>query len=99
MLTTHVREHTNGWASRSAPELPPLDAIARILGGDVVGRNRVLVPGPGHSRGDRSLSVWIDQCAPDGFRVHSFASDDPIACRVWSSKEPEEQSKFPEQNV
>jgi hypothetical protein len=56
------------------------DRIAELLGGDVRG-GEVLCPGPGHSAEDRSLSVKPDQDAPDGFVVHSFAGDDPIACR------------------
>ena len=35
----------------------------------------------GHSAIDRSLSVKLDADAPDGFVVHSFAGDDPLACR------------------
>jgi Toprim domain-containing protein len=55
-------------------------AFARALGGEATGRN-VLAPGPGHSQADRSLSVKIDSAACDGFIVHSFAGDDPLACR------------------
>jgi putative DNA primase/helicase len=54
--------------------------IARALGGDVNG-NGALVPGPGHSSTDRSLSVTLRPDAPDGFLVFSHAGDDPIACR------------------
>jgi len=54
--------------------------IARTLEGKASGRN-VYCPGPGHSRQDRSLSVLLDPQAPDGFIVHSFAGDDPLACR------------------
>jgi len=57
-------------------------AIARALGGEVVGQ-QVLAPGPGHSRSDRSLSVRITSSAPQGFIVHSFAGDDPFACRDY----------------
>jgi putative DNA primase/helicase len=57
----------------------PLE-IARSLGGQIAGRN-ILAPGPGHSSSDRSLSVRIDPAARDGFIVHSFAGDPPIACR------------------
>jgi hypothetical protein len=32
---------------------------------------------------DRSLSVKLDPSAPSGFVVHSFADDDPIACRDY----------------
>jgi Toprim domain len=56
--------------------------VARALGGDVTWRN-ILVPGPGHSRADRSLSILIDPDARDGFIVHSFAGDDPIASRDY----------------
>ncbi len=56
-------------------------AMARALGGEVVGRDRILCPGPGHSRDDKSLSILLDPSAPDGFLVKSFADDDPIACR------------------
>jgi putative DNA primase/helicase len=56
--------------------------VARALDGETSGRN-VLVPGPGHSRTDRSLSILIDPGAPDGFIVHSFAGDDPIKCRDY----------------
>jgi hypothetical protein len=57
-------------------------AVARALGGEAMGCN-VLAPGPGHSRADRSLSVKIDAAAGDGFLVHSFAGDDPVACRDY----------------
>jgi hypothetical protein len=57
-------------------------AVARALGGSVSGRN-VLAPGPGHSRGDRSLSIKMDPAAPDEFIVHSFAGDSPIECRDY----------------
>jgi hypothetical protein len=62
--------------------LPSLDEIARALAGDVSG-NQVLAPGQGHSAQDRSLCVRIDPKAPDGFLVHSFAGDDPIACKDY----------------
>ena len=57
-----------------------LATIARALGGDV-SAGQVLAPGPGHSSADRSLSVKLAPEAPDGFLVHSFAGDDPIACK------------------
>jgi hypothetical protein len=56
-------------------------AIARALGADVVGLDRILCPGPGHSPKDRSLSVWFKSDAPSGFLVHSFAGDDQLECR------------------
>ena len=60
--------------------LTNLQALAKALGGEVSG-GQVLAPGPGHSVVDRSLSVKLDSGAPDGFVTHSFAGDDPIACR------------------
>src|SRR5262245_2055718 len=57
-----------------------LQQIAKALGGEVSG-DQVRAPGPGHSSGDRSLSVKLDPGAPDGFLVNSFADDDPIACK------------------
>ena len=62
-----------------------LDArhVAAALGGDVVGRDAVSAPGPGHSHKDRSLSVKLDPSAPDGFVVYSHSGDDPIECRDY----------------
>ncbi|WP_292414661.1 toprim domain-containing protein [Mesorhizobium sp.] len=51
---------------------------ALALGGDVISRNRILCPGPGHSRRDRSLQVTFKD---DGFSVRSFAGDDFRDCR------------------
>jgi 5S rRNA maturation endonuclease (ribonuclease M5) len=59
-----------------------LRSLARALGGEVQG-NEVRAPGPGHSRWDRSLSVRPDASAPGGVVVHSFAQDDPIACKDY----------------
>jgi hypothetical protein len=59
-----------------------LRSWARALGGDVSGRG-VICPGPGHSARDRSLSVMPSATAPDGFLVHSFSGDDPIACKDY----------------
>src|SRR5262249_5371066 len=56
--------------------------IAKALGGEISG-GQVKAPGPGHSAEDRSLSVKIDDNAPDGFVVHSFAGDDAIKCRDY----------------
>jgi len=55
------------------------DWCARLhgeIGRDEHGDEVIRCPGPGHSPGDRSLSVWLDPDAPQGFRVHSFADDD-----------------------
>ena len=57
--------------------LPSIAKIAELLGGEVRG-DHVHAPGPGHSAGDRSLSVLLDASAPDGFVVHCFAGDDAI---------------------
>jgi hypothetical protein len=61
---------------------PHLRAWAAALGGEVSGRG-VICPGPGHSARDRSLSVTPSAAAPDGFLVHSFSGDDPIACKDY----------------
>lgn len=62
--------------------MTPLTAreAARLLGGEAVGRDRVLCPGPGHSGRDRSLSVRLG-AGGEGFMVHSFAGDPVEACR------------------
>ena len=57
-----------------------LRAIARALGGEVVGR-QVVAPGPGHSPRDRSLSVTISAAAPEGFLAFSHAGDEFAECR------------------
>jgi len=57
--------------------------LARLLDGDVAGRAKVLCPGPGHSRRDRSLQVTLSDDANDGFLVHSFAGDDWRDCRDY----------------
>src|ERR1700738_1725797 len=59
-----------------------LKTVARIMGGEVVS-GAALVPGPGHKPQDRSLRVFVDSNAPDGFYVHSFANDDPLQCRDY----------------
>jgi putative DNA primase/helicase len=51
---------------------------AQLLGGQMVGRNRVSCPGPGHSKHDLSLSVTFTH---DGFFTNSFAGDDFRECR------------------
>ena len=60
-----------------------LRPMARLLGGEVVGRNILLCPGPGHSPKDRSLQVTLDARAPDGIVVHSFAGDHWQDCRDY----------------
>lgn len=46
-----------------------------------VGGNSCCIPGPGHGRDDRSLSVKNDVSNPDGFVVNSFCGDDAAQCR------------------
>jgi RecA-family ATPase len=65
-----------------AHDFPNPKTTAHLLGGELNG-DQISAPGPGHSTADRSLSVRIDASAPDGFVVHSFAGDDPIACRDY----------------
>jgi hypothetical protein len=59
-----------------------LRALASALGGDVVGAS-VLVPGPGHSAKDRSLSITPSIAAPDGLLFFSHAGDDRRLCREY----------------
>jgi putative DNA primase/helicase len=59
-----------------------LRAIARALGGEVVGR-QVVAPGPRHSRRDRSLSIRLSATAPEGFLAFSHAGDDFAECRDY----------------
>jgi hypothetical protein len=59
-----------------------LQQMARAMGGKVSG-DQVLVPGPGHSPKDRSLSIRLDASAPGGFVVHSFADDDWVHCKEY----------------
>jgi putative DNA primase/helicase len=58
-------------------------SIVGIMGGAVTGRNSCNVPGPGHSRADRSLSIRIDPADPLGFKANSFAGDDWQNCRDY----------------
>lgn len=75
-----------------------LHTIAKALGG-IVGTGQVLAPGPGHSKFDRSLAVFLDPNAPDLFRVHSHAGDDWRVCRDYVkarlgiSDEPRREAK------
>jgi putative DNA primase/helicase len=62
-----------------------LHDAAKALGGEVSG-DQIKCPGPGHSTKDRSLSIKFDRAAPDGILVHSFTSDDPIACKDYVRK-------------
>lgn len=57
--------------------------IVASMGGNVVGRNSVNVPGPGHSPADRSLTITLNSRAPAGFVVYSHSGDDPIVCRDY----------------
>jgi putative DNA primase/helicase len=81
-------------------QLPPLDQIAKALGGDVVRSvehgDNVVAPGPNHSADDRSLSVKLSKDDPEGFTTHSFSGDDWKACREHVRKKlglPEPKQK------
>jgi hypothetical protein len=56
--------------------------LQRALGGEISG-TRLRCPGLGHGAADRSMSIKLDDEAPDGFLVHSFAGDDPIECKDY----------------
>lgn len=55
-----------------------IKTAARLLGGEARG-NRILCPGPGHSKRDRSLSVTFH--ADGSFATNSFSGDDFRDCR------------------
>ena len=57
------------------------ETACNALHGDMQGKSACLVPGPGHGKDDRSLSVKNDSGNPDGFVVNSFAGDDAGECR------------------
>lgn len=57
------------------------ETVCNALHGDMQGKSACLVPGPGHGKDDRSLSVKNDSSNPDGFVVNSFAGDDAAECR------------------
>jgi putative DNA primase/helicase len=54
--------------------------IAAALGGDVINCTSCNVPGPGHSKRDRSLTIRIDR---DRLIVHSHAGDDWKVCKDY----------------
>ncbi|MER8438329.1 toprim domain-containing protein [Mesorhizobium sp. M1312] len=54
--------------------------LAKRLGGDVNGR-WINIPGPGHSRRDRSLGILLDRKESNALRIHSLAGDDLVDCR------------------
>jgi hypothetical protein len=58
-----------------------LASAARVLNGKVV-NDHIVCPGPGHSAKDRSLAVWFDPAAPDGFLVNPLSpQDDWATCK------------------
>ncbi len=59
-----------------------LRTIARRLGGEVSGKH-ALVPGPGHSPGDRSLSIRLSHQSPTGWITYSYAGDRFDVCRDY----------------
>jgi hypothetical protein len=67
--------------SMNPPPIMDVETAAKLLGGDAIGRTKIVAPGPGHSARDRSLSILLTPGAPDGFAVTSFANDDWRNCR------------------
>jgi hypothetical protein len=57
--------------------------VARALGGNVIRRDRALVPGPGHAPRDRSLLITLTPNAREGFSVRSFCGDPWQDCRDY----------------
>jgi RecA-family ATPase len=66
-------------------QVPTIQHIAAHMGGEVRNGREAVVPGPGHSAADRSLSITFNE-AGDDILVHSFADDDPIACKDFVRK-------------
>lgn len=57
------------------------ETLIRARGhGDRVGHAGALIPGPGHTNRDRSLSVTFDTGHPRGYRFKSFAGDADKLC-------------------
>jgi RecA-family ATPase len=63
-------------------QVPTIQHIAAHMGGEVRNGREAVVPGPGHSAGDRSLSITFNKTGDD-ILVHSFAGDDPIICKDY----------------
>jgi hypothetical protein len=63
------------------------DHIVAVMGGRKISATECAVPGPEHSKRDKSLTITIDPSAPDGFVVHSFAGEDDIACKDYVRKQ------------
>jgi putative DNA primase/helicase len=58
------------------------DELVKAVRGTRNGR-WIRIAGPGHRKRDDSLGFMLDPAARDGFRVHSFAEDDPAECRAY----------------
>ena len=56
--------------------------LAKAMGGDF-NNGWLNIPGPGHSKGDRSLGIRLEPHAPDGFWLYSFADDNLADCRAY----------------
>jgi putative DNA primase/helicase len=57
-----------------------IQQIAAALGGDVIGRNSCNVPGPGHRKHDRSLTITVDR---NRLVVYSHAGNDWRTCKDY----------------
>jgi RecA-family ATPase/5S rRNA maturation endonuclease (ribonuclease M5) len=66
-------------------QVPTIQHIAAHMGGEVRNGREAVVPGPGHSAADRSLSITFNE-AGDDILVHSFADDDAIVCKDYVRK-------------
>jgi putative DNA primase/helicase len=64
------------------PDAMKLQQLATALHGHLNGK-WINIQGPGHGSNDRSLGIWFDRDAPDGFRIHSLAGNDPTVCRTY----------------
>jgi putative DNA primase/helicase len=73
---------------------PTIQHIAAHMGGEVHTGRQAIVPGPGHSTVDRSLSITIND-AGDDVLVYSFAGDDPIECKDGARQKPRMADRQP----
>ncbi|MGX5723385.1 hypothetical protein ACWKW5_25385, partial [Shinella zoogloeoides] len=58
-------------------------AVAKAIGGKVIGGNRVVAHAPGHKKGSPEVSIIVDPSAPRGILVNCFSGEDPVAMKDW----------------
>ena len=84
-LPTMKSESTDRRVRHENGSFPPLARAAELLGGDVQG-DQILCPGPGHSDGDRSLSVKPRTARPKGSSSIALRATTGNVCRELARK-------------